>query len=260
MGYQAVGLIGGWPGTPSPGESENTIVTTTKARSGPRTIIGLLAALGLVAALAMPVFGADTWATVDGYATGSAENNEAGAWAEYGDCVKLPTPEGGWSATYVLPELGEGLVYTLVVVKAGSDQSTEEGANTLFEFPAAGETVWADTVADGEFGEGDKNISHIIVCTGEEAGESEPAESMPEESEAAESQPAESQPEESEAAESQPAESIREGVEGGNPTPTGEELPDTAAGQFGQIPATVLSLVLLGALAAMVTVRLARQR
>jgi hypothetical protein len=238
-------------------------VTSLTARSGPRTIIGLLAALGLVAALTMPALaGAETiWAEVDDYAPGSAENNSADAWAEWGECEKLATPTGGWSDTYVLPELADGLVYSLVVVKAGSDQSTEEGANTLFEFPAAGETVWSDAVADGVFGEGDKNISHIIVCTDEEAEESQPEESQPEESQPEESVPASEPVEESEEAEaSEPAESINEGELGGNPTPTGAALPDTAAGTFGQIPATVLSLVLLGALAAMVTVRLARQR
>ena len=59
-----------------------------------------------------------------------------------------------------------------------------------------------------------------------------------------------------------PSASERGGVEGGNPTPapSSGELPDTAMGAFGQVPATVLSLVLLGALASMVYVRLARQR
>jgi hypothetical protein len=248
-------------------------VTTLTARSAPRTIIGLLAALGLVAALTMPAFGADTWASVTGYAEGTSDNNHAETWGD--NCDDVATPEGGWGETYVLPELGEGLIYSLVVVKAGSDQSTESGANTLFAYPSAGETVWADAVADGVYGEGDKNISHIIYCTEEEAEESQAEESQAEESQAEESQAEESQAEESQAEESQAEESqaeesqaeesqaeesIREGELGGNPTPTGGTLPDTAVGQFGQIPATVLSLVLMGALAATVYVRLARQR
>jgi hypothetical protein len=56
-----------------------------------------------------------------------------------------------------------------------------------------------------------------------------------------------------------PAQSEREDTLGGNPTPA-PAVPDTAMGDFGQLPATVLSLVLIAALAGMVYVRLARQR
>ncbi|HEX7173085.1 MAG TPA: hypothetical protein VF365_10815 [Candidatus Limnocylindria bacterium] len=219
-----------------------------RARKGLRTFLGLLAALGLVAALSMPAMaGADVdWATVTGYAEGTPENNDAETWGA--TCEDVATPEGGWGETYLLPELGEGLVYSLVVVKAGSDQSSDEGANTLFANPAAGETVWADSVADGEFGEGDKNISHMIVCTEEEEEEEE------------EPTPTPTIREEEEGGTPTPSPTIREDEQGGNPTPTPAEVPDTAMGQFGQVPATVLSLVLLGALAAMIYVRLARQR
>jgi hypothetical protein len=185
------------------------------------------------------------WATVDDYAPHSDDNNKPETWGD--DCTKLATPEGGWGPTYLLPELGEGLVYSLVVVKAGSDQSTEDGPNTLFEYPAAGETVWADSVADGEFGEGDKNISHIIVCTEEEDDEEETPTPTP-------------TPTLSPTPTPSPSPTVREDTQGGNPTPSGGTLPDTAIGQFDQIPATVLSLVLIGAMAAMVYVRLARQR
>lgn len=52
-----------------------------------------------------------------------------------------------------------------------------------------------------------------------------------------------------------------EGELGGNPTPTPPDLPDTAAlGAYVQVPATVLSLLLLASLAAMLYVRLGRQR
>lgn len=221
-------------------------MSTLRARKGPRTILGLLAAFGLVAALTVPaVAGEETdWATVTGYAPGTAENNQAETWGA--DCEDVSTPEGGWGETYLLPELGEGLVYRLVIVKAGSDQSTDEGANTLFANPAAGETVWSDAAADGDFGEGDKNISHIIVCIEEEEEE--------------EATPTPTIREEEEGGTPTPSPTIREDEQGGNPTPTAPEVPDTAMGQFGQVPATVLSLVLLGALAAMIYVRLARQR
>jgi hypothetical protein len=239
-------------------------VSALRTRKGPRTLVGLLAALGLVAALAVPAFAGVDWATVTGYAEGSAANNDAATWGE--DCVK--TNPGG--DTYVLPDLPAGQIYTLVVVKAGSDESTGGHANVLFANPSEGQTVWADADGSGTFTQGDKIISHMIVCTGEEQVEeseapesevpaSEPAESQPAESEPAESQPAESQPaEESEA----PAESIREGELGGTPTPAPSQgdLPDTAMGDFGTTPATVLSLVLIAALAGMVYVRLARER
>ena len=57
------------------------------------------------------------------------------------------------------------------------------------------------------------------------------------------------------------AASVREDTLAGNPTPSaGGTLPNTALGQFDQVPATMLSLVLIAALAATVYVRLARQR
>jgi hypothetical protein len=222
-------------------------VSELRARKGARTILGLLAALGLVAALTMPALaGAEVdWATVTGYADGTPENNHAETWGD--NCEDVATPEGGWGDTYLLPELGEGRVYSLVIVKAGSDQSTDEGANTLFANPSAGETVWADSAADGVYGEGDKNISHIIVCTEEDEEEEEPT-------------PTPTIREEEEGGTPTPSPTIREDEQGGNPTPTAPEVPDTAMGQFDQVPATVLSLVLLGALAAMIYVRLARQR
>jgi hypothetical protein len=42
--------------------------------------------------------------------------------------------------------------------------------------------------------------------------------------------------------------------------PAGGEVPDTATGVFNQVPATILSLVFLGAVAMLVVVRLARER
>lgn len=220
-------------------------MSTLRARKGPRTILGLLAALGLVAALTVPAVAGEDWATVTGYAPGTAENNQAETWGD--NCEDVSTPEGGWGETYLLPELGEGLVYSLVIVKAGSDQSTEEGANTLFADPSPGQTVWADSAADGEFGEGDKTISHIIVCTADEGEEGETPTPTPT---ASPTQPATASP------------TVNEGELGGTPTPAPSQgtVPDTAMGQFDQVPATVLSLVLLGALAAMIYVRLARQR
>jgi hypothetical protein len=104
-------------------------------------------------------------------------------------------------------------------------------------------------------------ISHLTFCYNVQESEapSEAPESEAPASEAPPSQPAES---EAPASEAPPSESEREGELGGTPTPAPSgDLPDTAfGGDFGQMPATVLSLVLIGALAAMVYVRLARQR
>jgi hypothetical protein len=51
------------------------------------------------------------------------------------------------------------------------------------------------------------------------------------------------------------------GAAGGNPTPTPGDLPDTAAGRGGSIPATsILSVVLVGALGVLVVGRLAARR
>jgi hypothetical protein len=147
-----------------------------------------------------------------------------------------------------------------VFVKAGNDM------HNLYEYdPEATE----DTGLTAQDGSGN-GISHISFCYDadpppseappSEAPPSEPAESTPA-SEAPPSEPVEESeaPAESEA----PSESFREQELGGTPTPAprGGNLPDTAfGGDFGQMPATVLSLVLIGALAAMVYVRLARQR
>ena len=110
---------------------------------------------------------ATNWATVTGHADSSSDNNQADTWGK--DCTKLEEPGG---STYVL-----GKSYDLVVVKAGSDQSTTY-ANTLFANATAGETVWADSNGSGAFDEGDKTISHIIFCgPQEEESASVPVES-----------------------------------------------------------------------------------
>jgi hypothetical protein len=53
--------------------------------------------------------------------------------------------------------------------------------------------------------------------------------------------------------------SATEDTLGGNPTPGGT-VPDTAVGSISQIPATLLSLLFLGALGGMVYLRLAKER
>lgn len=292
----------------------------------PRTLLSILAALGLLAALTMPaIAGVEVdWATVTGYADGTSENNHPETWGE--NCADAGVKG---QDTWVLPALPEGQVYSLVVVKAGSDQSAEE-PNTLFANPSAGQTVWADSDGSGDFSEGDKGISHIIVCTDEEEPPPPPTASLfavpcdptaggpsliqieaaaleglrlflaPEGTDdfveqlfdgngVLEVEPGTYEwviteadgttelgsgtvdveecgitvnpppPDDGESGATPPQ---NEGELGGTPTmaPQSGSIPDTAMGQFDQVPATVLSLVLIGALAAMVYVRLARQR
>ena len=94
------------------------------------------------------------WATVTGYAEGSAANNNPDAWGD--DCTKLDNPQVD---TYLLTQ-----DYDLVIVKAGSEESAPGHVNTLFADAKAGQTVWADSNGSGAFDEGDKGISHIIFC------------------------------------------------------------------------------------------------
>ena len=243
-----------------------------KGRSAPRALITILASLGLVAALAMPALADEhevpvVFATVAGHAEGTADNNHAETWGEA--CEKLSTPEGGWDRTFVLPELGEDMVYGLVIVKAGSDVSTDGHANTLFENASAGETVFADSDGSFDFSEGDKQISHIIVCTEEAAGETATPTPTPTPTPTATPtatptptptpSPSESQGGEEETP-TPTATPTDEGQLGGNPTPTPGTLPDTAAGELTGTPAVLLTMVLMAALAATVYTRLARQR
>src|SRR5258705_13342866 len=122
-------------------------------------MLGGLALLGVLSiGSAASVLATTDWATVTGYAIGSADNNHEDTWGQ--DCTKVDEPGG---STYLLTQN-----YTLVVVKAGSDVSTDGHANTLFANASAGETVWADSNGTGAFDDtpdpADKTISHIILC------------------------------------------------------------------------------------------------
>jgi hypothetical protein len=222
-------------------------LTTTRARSGPRTLVAIAAALGLLVALTLPALAGTDFATVTGYAEGTPANNSPDTWGD--DCEGVPAPDGGFGDTYELPALADGLVYSLVVVKTGSEQSNPGFVNTLFADPLAGQTVWADSNGNGAFDGDDKGISHIIVCTAAADDEDTPSPSPTEDEEEEEETPT-------------PSPTERQGQLGGNPTPTpgGGSLPDTAVGGMDQVPAIVLSLIMLAALAGTAYARLARQR
>jgi hypothetical protein len=123
----------------------------------------LLAAAALTLTFAGTAFAA-TYATVSGHAAASAESNGADYWSDlYGlDCEKIYDGGGeeidSWEAD---------ADYSVVIVKAAG-QNVGDNANTIFEDVSEGETVWADTNGNNTFDpggqDGDKNISHIIVC------------------------------------------------------------------------------------------------
>ncbi len=129
-----------------------------------------LAAAALVLGLAGTALAADpVYATVTGYAPATEDNNHPETWGDNCETAAGVSGVDSW----VLPALGAGEEYSLVVVKAGSESS--DGNNTLFENPSAGETVWADSNENGIFDvggqDGDKQISHVIVCTGAAEGD-----------------------------------------------------------------------------------------
>ena len=117
-----------------------------------------VAAVVLVMAFAGTALAAD--ATVTGHEPFSNEANQPGFWGDNCEDVGVSDVD-----SYVLPDI-EG-TYDQVIVKSGSG----EFANTIFDNPAEGSTVWADT--NGNFAndpggqDGDKQISHIIVCIDE---------------------------------------------------------------------------------------------
>jgi uncharacterized repeat protein (TIGR01451 family) len=110
---------------------------------------------------------AGNYATVTGHEPFSPEANKVSYWCKEGPGIKFDDEVSG-KMTYALTQ-----DYDLVVVKAGSGDT----ANTLFANPTAGQIVWADfNPGDPEFGpgEGDKEISHIILCgTADEPGDGE---------------------------------------------------------------------------------------
>jgi hypothetical protein len=136
-----------------------------------RTAATLAALSSLALAMTLlvtPALGV-TYAVVDGHEPHSDEANHASFWeARYpgADCDK-PSELSNLGKGYVLPALGTGDAYVAVIVKTGSGTF----ANTIFESPAAGETVWADTNGNNAFDADDKDsISHIIICLGDAAG------------------------------------------------------------------------------------------
>jgi len=129
-------------------------------------VAGLLAAGALALAVMLPsvALAADPdYATVSDHAAFSAESNDPAFWCENG--TKVDAVDGNLGFTQVLE-----MDYDKVIVKAGAN---EQGnfANTIFNNPTAGQTVWADTNGNNQYDaekvgdvDADKLISHIIFC------------------------------------------------------------------------------------------------
>ena len=208
-----------------------------------------MAALGLLAALTMPALGASVTPTPI-----SDDNNPTcsnfGDWTE----LKVDPPGNGTftdgtlsvTITNFTNSDPKGFDWTsnigvdAVLVKAGSDK------HNLYVY---------NPESTGDTGLGPQNgsgngISHISFCY-DEGDESTPTPTpspTPRESELG--------------GNPTPSPTPRESELGGNPTPTpGGEVPDTATtGLADQVPALILSLVLVGSLAALFSVRIAGQR
>jgi hypothetical protein len=132
-----------------------------RKRKFPRILATMvvIAATATISGISGSASATDTdYATVTGHAAFSSDANNPAFWGD--NCTKVEEPGGD---TYVLP----AGTYTKVIVKAGAG----DNANTIFaEPPTAGQTVWADTNGNNVFDpggqDGDKTISHVILCEG----------------------------------------------------------------------------------------------
>jgi hypothetical protein len=223
-------------------------VSTLTARSATRTTLGLLAALGLVAALTAPALASHVLPEPINSGNPTCSDFDE-SWLE----VKVDPPADGVYSDGTLTvtvsnyadnqfDWSSNIGVDAVFVKAGSDK------HNLYVYDPEATADDGLTAQDGQ-GNG---ISHISFCYDLPDEEPTPTPTPEDEEETPSPTPVDE--------EETPSPTIREDTQGGNPTPSGGTLPDTAIGQFDQIPATVLSLVLIGAMAAMVYVRLARQR
>jgi hypothetical protein len=208
----------------------------------------MAAALGLLAALAIP-------------ATATAEHcpGEPGTTIE--GAVKVEAT-GGTQAEINDLVLEAGTLFCVKASTGATGYLTADGETTLQEY------LFAAGIIDGSGDEG-RDVSYYVVYEAEEETASPTPTPTPTEGESPAEETASPTPTPTPTEGESPAEetasptpTLRDDTQGGNPTPTlgGGQLPDTATGGMGQVPATVLSLVLLAALAATAYARLARQR
>jgi hypothetical protein len=205
-----------------PDNERELIVNALKARSGLRTLLGLTAALGLVAALAMPV------------AAAPHEGNPGGNCDETETSVKVETSDGS------------------IVLEAGTIFCVKQENSNTGTLVADGVTTLAEYAEQAGLNPG---VSHYVVYGMETA--------TPTPTPTPEVTPTPTPEEGEEGGTPTPTATPTEAgeVEAGNPTPAAGALPNTAvAFDGGAVPAAMLSLLLIGSLAAMAYLRLARQR
>lgn len=214
------------------------------ARSGARTLLSLAAALGMTAALAIPASAAHT-IEIDPY-----DETAHGCGADGG--FKL---EGDWleegTHTYNLV-VGDEIVFSATLTVAlDEDNEVDSIVVVSANPPAAYVLVKAgsdDPVLIGDFDTAGKAISHIEFC-GELTIVVPPPPATP------------TEPPGGQQVVPTPTQPVTGAVLGGNPTPAAGTVPNTAmAPTSDTVPAVLLSIVLIGSLAAMAYLRLARQR
>jgi hypothetical protein len=234
-----------------PTSKGNHIVNALKGRSGLRTLLGLLAALGLVAAMAMPVAASSQIFLHEphkGIDSADAPSFEAD------DCGDFTT---GVVWHFILNQYDGDDAGTIFATfeDAGvlSDEATKVVGAQHFYLNTPTDDVLVDAYVevDGEAGDANLVLSHICH-TGNEA--------TPTPTPTPEVTPTPTPESSEEAGTPTPTATPREDTQGGNPTPTAAPLPNTAMGSAGTVPALALSLMLIGSLAAMAYLRVARQR
>jgi hypothetical protein len=238
-------------------------VSELRARTGLRTLVGLLAAMGLLLALTLPALahhdppnGPEVTPTQEDFPGGDPICPAGSVGGRIND------PDTGDEATVQLPDQTSA---TFKVLSISDDELTFEVVNGLaarvfVKGGTDGQNVYdysgmpGGGIAhdDGLITPTSQGVSHLDFCL-VAAPESTPTPTptpspTPRESELG--------------GNPTPSPTPRESELGGNPTPTpGAEVPDTATtGLVDQVPALVLSLVLVGSLATLFYVRVAGQR
>jgi hypothetical protein len=241
-------------------------VSGLRTRAGLRTLLGLLAALGLVAALTMPALASHVTPTPinEGNPTCDDFAPEGEEWTELklegGDLADGDYTDGTLEVTIDnfannQFDWSSNIGVDAVFVKAGNDM------HNLYVYDPEST---GDTGLKPQAGQGN-GISHISFCYD---ADDEPTptptptpEVTPTPTPTPEVTPTPTPAGEVSEGTPTPTPTEAGGVAGGNPTPTPGALPDTAASiDGGAVPAVVLSLLLIGSLAAMAYLRLARER
>jgi hypothetical protein len=221
----------------------NNIVDGTKARSSMRTLVGLLATLGLLAAFAMPTLAASVTPTPinDGNPTCGDFN---AAWTE----LKVEPPGNGVFTDGTLTVTITNFVNSSSGTPGSFDWSSNIGVDAVFvkagndkhNLYTYNPEATGDTGLGPQSGTGN-GISHVSFCY--DAGGTTAT------------------PTPTPTPTATPTATPGGGVAGGNPTPTpAPTLPNTAANTLTSGPSLGLSLLLIASLGALVSVRLARRQ